>query len=240
MFILVALIFALIAMLIVVLTPKDEQTLAQPTPWYLAYGKVIANTYTWKIGPIGFFNYATLVAIQTLWAGPWLTNVVGYSAEEAATGLFWINLIMLFVFLLMGVITPLIIKTKAGAEGGLKITIPLSLAALFMIGFMGHEATWEYFSIYCIASCFLALTHPAVGQHFEANQAGRAIAFFNLLLFLGVFCAQWGVGLIIEKSSSVLATGYQNAFVILFGLSTLSYIWFLCFDKVIYQEGIPK
>jgi Arabinose efflux permease len=40
--------------------------------------------------PLGLFNYGGMVAIQTLWAGPWMIRVAGYSPLESATGLFWI------------------------------------------------------------------------------------------------------------------------------------------------------
>ena len=38
--------------------------------------------------PLGFFNYGGMYAIQTLWAGPWMIRVAGYSPLESATGLF--------------------------------------------------------------------------------------------------------------------------------------------------------
>lgn len=239
-FTLVAALFALIIAAILLWSPKAVTTVAPKVSWFRSYGDVLINSYTWKIGPLGFFNYATLVAIQTLWVGPWLTNVVGYSAEKAAIGLFWVNLIMLFVFMFMGVFTTKIVKSKSGAEGVLKMTLPLSLLTLFLIAFLGNSATWPYFSAYCIASSVLALTHPAVGQHFESHQAGRAIAFFNLLLFLGVFFAQWGVGLIIayiNKETLNVINGYQVAFYSLTLLSTLSYLWFLFFEKITHRES---
>ncbi|MDP1605038.1 MAG: MFS transporter [Rhodocyclaceae bacterium] len=239
-FTLVAALFALTIAAILLWSPKTETAAAPRISWFRSYGEVLTNSYTWKIGPVGFFNYATLVAVQTLWVGPWLTDVAGYSSDEAATGLFWINLVMLFVFMFLGVITPKIVKSKSGAEGILKLTLPLSLLALFLIAFLGNLATWPYFSAYCIASSALALTHPAVGQHFESHQAGRAIAFFNLLLFLGVFAAQWGVGLIIaviNRETLNVITGYQVAFYILSLLSTLSYLWFVFFEKITHRES---
>ena len=42
--------------------------------------------------PMGFFTYGGLFAIQTLWAGPWMIRVVGYTPLESAQGLFFIYL----------------------------------------------------------------------------------------------------------------------------------------------------
>ena len=44
---------------------------------------------------MGFFNYGGMIAMQTLWAGPWMVKVSGYTPLEAATGLFWLNVCML-------------------------------------------------------------------------------------------------------------------------------------------------
>jgi MFS family permease len=233
-FLATAFLFVVLIALILVSIPDTASNAGQKVAWYRSYVEVVRSRYTWQIAPLGFFSYAILVAIQTLWAGPWLTQVSGVSASEAAKGLFYINLVMLAVFLGMGFVTPWVVKSKAGAEGVLKVVLPFSLVALYLLPIMGLDASWVHFCFYCIASAVLALTHPAVGQNFPPHLAGRAIAFFNLLLFLGVFAIQWGVGKIItwmtqHQGGTLLA--YQVAFYVLAVLSTLSYFWFLAFDK---------
>jgi MFS family permease len=233
-FLATAFLFVVLVALILVEIPDTATNAGQKVAWYRSYAEVIRSRYTWRIAPLGFFSYGILVAIQTLWAGPWLTQVSGLSASEAAQGLFYINLVMLAVFLGMGFITPWVVKSKAGAESVLTLVLPFSLVALYLVPIMGLDASWVHFSLYCVASAVLALTHPAVGQNFPPHLAGRAIAFFNLLLFLGVFVSQWGVGKIItwvtqHQGDTLLA--YQVAFYVLAVLSTLSYFWFLAFDK---------
>ena len=60
--------------------------------------------------PLGLFNYGGIMAVQTLWAGPWMIRVSGYSPMESATGLFWINATMLIAFFIWGYILPKITK----------------------------------------------------------------------------------------------------------------------------------
>lgn len=236
-FTVVAILLIIVVIAIFAITPRSEvSTDASKVTWFRSYGEIIKNPYTWKIGPLGFFNYAILVAIQTLWVGPWLTNVVGRSNIEAATDLFWINTVMLFVFMMLGIVTTKIVKSKSGAEGTLKYFLPLSIIVLAFISFLGNAATWHYFALYLLVGSVLALTHPAVGQHFDAHLAGRAISFYNLLLFLGVFFAQWGVGIIINiciAQSIDTETSYQIAFSVLTVLSAISYVWFIFFDRFV-------
>lgn len=56
-----------------------------------SYAQVWRHPYFRKMAPMGFFSYGGLIAIQTLWAGPWMVRVAGYPPLKAATGLFIIN-----------------------------------------------------------------------------------------------------------------------------------------------------
>jgi len=68
------------------------------------------NKFFISVIPLGFFNYGGMYAIQTLWAGPWMIRVTGYSSLESATGLFWINFTALIGFFLWGYFLPKISK----------------------------------------------------------------------------------------------------------------------------------
>ena len=70
------------------------------------YAEVWKNPVFRRMVPIGFFSYGGLLAIQTLWAGPWMVRVAGYAPLQAATGLFVINVCMLGTFWAWGLVTP--------------------------------------------------------------------------------------------------------------------------------------
>lgn len=54
------------------------------------------------------------------------------------------------------------------------------------------------FCLYYVASSFVTLAQPAVGLSVALAVAGRALTAVNLLIFLGVFAVQWGIGLLID------------------------------------------
>ncbi|HEY8360553.1 MAG TPA: MFS transporter, partial [Ramlibacter sp.] len=60
-----------------------------------SYAPVWRHPYFWQMAPIGFFSYGGMIAVQSLWAGPWLVRVAGYDPVAAAGGLFTINMAML-------------------------------------------------------------------------------------------------------------------------------------------------
>jgi MFS family permease len=223
-----ALVFALVAWLVWRCSPAPGALPAR-RGWLRAYQPVVRHAATWTIAPLGLANYAILVAVQTLWAGPWFTQLNQASPREAATQLFWINGLMLLVFGAMGAVTPRIVRGANDAERLLRTFTPVSVLLLAGIAWLGTAAGWPWFAAYCVACWVLSLTHPLVGQRFPAAEAGRAIAFFNLLLFAGVFAWQWLTGLVVERLVSegvAPPEALRAAFGVLAAASAVGYLWF--------------
>ena len=199
------------------------------------YAAVWRSRYFWRMTPIGFFSYGGMVAIQTLWAGPWLTQVAGWSAMEAATGLFLINLCMLTSFLLWGWITPGLARRGIHANRLIAWGVPLSFAAMALLVLAGPSLA-RYsalvLALFCVCSTFVSLAQPAVGMAFAPHLAGRALSAYNLVIFAGIFVVQWGIGLGVDAVRS-LGGSVQEAYQVTFGVlglcSVLSWLFFLGF-----------
>lgn len=231
-FLLLAALFALTLLAIAVLVPRrDSQEVRPLTRSMLSgYRPIFASRYFRAMGWIGLVNYGSLVALQTLWLGPWMTTVAGYTAEEAARGLFGVNLVMLFVFWFWGVASSRLDQAGLRAEQLMGWGLPLGIAALAGVAWFGEQAGWGALAVFCASSSFLALTHPAVGMAFPAHEAGRAISAFNLLLFLGVFVVQWGVGAGVDLLVSwhwSKSDAMRCAFAVLAVACSVSYLWFM-------------
>ncbi|MDH4450552.1 MAG: MFS transporter [Rhodoferax sp.] len=182
------------------------------------YANVWRDPYFRALAPLGFFNYGGLVALQTLWAGPWMTKVAGYTALEAAIGLFWLNVAMLITFWVWGVANPWLARKGYSAERLIRQWTPLTFVLLaILIG-----ATPAYpktaaavFTLYCVATSVVALAQPAVGMAFPSELAGRALSAYNLVIFAGVFAVQWGIGLLVDAfqvAGMIERMAYQSAF----------------------------
>ena len=103
LFWIVAVLLALAMTLIAWAVPRDAP--ARPTARTVrcsAIARSFAITTFMRLAPLGFFTYGGLVAVQSLWAGPWLTESPADSPASAARGLFAINLAMLCRILRLG------------------------------------------------------------------------------------------------------------------------------------------
>lgn len=162
------------------------------------YGFIWRNPYFRQMLPIGFVNYGGMVAVQTLWAGPWMVKVALYTPQQAAAGLFGINLSMLCTFWLWGVLNPHLARRGLRPERLIAWGLPLSFVVLAAIVWLGEGAGWELWALFCVTSTFVSLSQPAVALALPPEAAGRALSAYNLAIFGGVFGVQWGIGLLIE------------------------------------------
>jgi len=81
-----------------------------------------------------------------------------------------------------------------------------------------------------VASTFVSVSQPAVGAAFPSEQAGRALSAFNLVIFSGVFCVQWGIGLLVDavrRTGLAEVDAFRVAFAALGLCCVLSYAWFM-------------
>ena len=116
-----------------------SNTESAPSGPAIGYRDIARHPFFWQMAPIGFVNHGGMVAVQTLWAGPWMVQV-------------------------------------------------------------------------------------AVVQALPPQAVGRALSADNLVIFAGIFCVQWAIGLAVDGLGALgwdTVSSYQGA-VALLGLGCLA------------------
>lgn len=209
-----------------VVAPSGGQASATPP----GYAFIWRHPYFRQMLPIGFVNYGGMVAVQTLWAGPWMVKVAGYTPQQSAAGLFGINVSMLVAFWLWGIVNPRLVQRGLAAERLIAWGVPLSLGVLAAIVLLGAGAGWPLWALFCVSSTFMALSQPAVALALPAEAAGRALSAYNLAIFSGVFTVQWGIGLVIDAFGTLgwsESDRYRGAMGVFLLCCVLAYLGFL-------------
>jgi len=101
-----------------------------------------------------------------------MVKVAGYTPLGAGSVLFWINVTMRVSFWVF----------------------VINMIAVYALSAMA-KALWGLYRMGC---SFVALAQAAVGRAFPAALAGRALSADNLVVFVGVFVVQWGIGLAVD------------------------------------------
>lgn len=213
------------------LVPADQEARrseGQTDPQPASYRSVFGSPAFLRVVPMAFFCYGGLVAMQSLWIGPWLTQVAGRSATEAAEGLFVVNLCMLVAFLCWGLVMPRLVQAGWPAERIISLGWPAGALTLAVIIALGAEAGPWWWALWCVLTSVVSLSQPALAQCFPAALAGRALSAFNLVVFSGVFSLQWGIGLLIDGLSRAgwsAQAAHRGAFGLFLVCCVASFFW---------------
>jgi MFS family permease len=212
--------------------PSQAQGEAQAAPQGLwaSYAPVWRNRYFQRMAPLAFFVYGGMIAMQTLWAGPWMVKVSDYTPLQAATGLFWINVVMLVTFWGWGLATPWMAQRGWGPDRLISVGLPLNLLAILWLVIEGPGTGALAWSVFFVTCSFVSLAQPAIGLAFPGHLAGRALSAYNLLIFGGVFLMQWGFGWLVDLAAALdlsVAGRFQFAMACLGVTTVASTIWFI-------------
>lgn len=229
--------FALVAALLFIATllvwwrvPPDVPPRAAADAPPVRYRDIARQPLFLRTAPLAFVLYGGMIAVQSLWAGPWLTRVSGWTPEQAAQGLFGINLAMLLAFGTWGAVMPRLVHRRVDLMRLIAWCVPLPLLGLAAIVALGAQAGALHWAAWCVSCTVLSICQPTVAAAYPASQAGRALSAFNLVIFAGVFCVQWGLGLFIDAlraAGLAEALAFRSAWVAFGLLAALAYGWFL-------------
>jgi MFS family permease len=229
----VLLVLAMVVIIRVVPRWQVSAPVVQDAPTKASYAQVWRDPYFQKMAPLAFFAYGGLIAVQTLWAAPWMIKVNGYTPLQAASGLFALNVTLLMAYWWWGWSNPRLTARGWTTVKLITVCVPASLALLGLTIISAQQSlvpTTVILVMYCVVCTVVSLAQPSVGMAFPAALAGRALSAYNLVIFSGIFAMQWGIGLVVDtlrKLGWSEVAAFQGAFTVLLLLSAASYIYFL-------------
>lgn len=192
--------------------------------------KIYKSPAFWRIVPLVVATQCSFLAVQSLWSGPWLSDVAGLGRETVADYLFWVACAMVTGFIGLGMIAP-----RLGKYGLSTLNFGILAMGIFIFVQIGLVFQWtDYTLILWLLFGFFGtagiLPFAVLPHLFPKELAGRVITSVNLLIFLAAFGAQWGIGAIINlwpktDMGGYAAEGFQTSFAVILGLQVLGLAW---------------
>ncbi|TKB26677.1 MFS transporter [Desulfopila sp. IMCC35006] len=181
--------------------------------------EVFASRKFWRTAPLTTVSQATFLAIQGLWAGPWLTHVAGFERTQVARLLFWVAVAMIAGFIVLGTIAERLSK-RGVSVGATAVTCMFLFMIVQVLLILGPPAwcvpVWLAFGFLGTSSI---IAYSALSQSFPVHLSGRVTTAVNLLVFITAFVAQWALGGIIDfftrGESTLSPTGFTAGFSLL-------------------------
>lgn len=234
-FLTLAAVTVLVAAVIRVVVPERPPTAAGHgtlIEQIAGYRRVFGDRLFWRVAPLTVTTMTANLAIQGLWAGPWLRDVAGLDRTGVAAYLFAIAAAMTVGFVATGALADWCGRRGIGlipVIGGLcgaflttEAAITLELAPAAMLPWLGFG----------LLANGAALVYPLLNRHFPIALAGRASTGLNTLAFFGAFAGQYLLGAAIDlwppaASGGYVPEAYRWAFGGLLALQAVSLAWYL-------------
>jgi predicted MFS family arabinose efflux permease len=198
------------------------------------FKEIIFHPFFLRMLPIGIVNHGGFLALQTLWLGPWMIEVLGFDSIFTAQILFLFNGVMLLGYALNAWLLP-----RANANGFktlnyVKWLLAIGLLSQLLAISIDSTFSWILWIIVAITATGHILGQSTVITAFPSSNAGVAATSYNLLIFVGAFVFQWGIGWGIDLSVSLgieKINAFKQVFLIFLGIQLIAYVWFLFYPK---------
>ena len=223
----------LAVILILVAAPRND-TVGAPAPLRQQFGQMLAIIKLplfWRVAPLLGFTSGVQIGIQTLWAGPWLRDVMGYSREEVAR-----HLLFMALAFMLGILSVGIIADRLGRRGIGPVQVLLGFNVIYFIAqaLIVFRVGPLMFPAWLAVAAFgqvAILAFPWFAAHIGKDLAGRANATINFAMFVVAFATQYLVGLIIglfpASASGYSPDGYSWAIGLFLVAQLAAFIWYL-------------
>ena len=194
--------------------------------------RIAKDPVFWRVAPMVAIMSGAFIAIQTLWAGRWLSDVAGLDRAAVAD-----VLLVMAIGFVIGSLTTGWIADRAQRRG---LTIELVVGGAFLLFALSQLLVIVHAPIPAALPWFLFgfagqagnLGYATLAAHFGIGAAGRGQSTANLLLFATAWALQWGVGAVLDRfrgavDGAVEPAGYHWAFRLVLALQVVAVLWYL-------------
>ncbi len=230
---------ASVALLIYLIVPErgNSATAASFGQQFRQIGGIYSDKGFLALAPLLGATAGTHIAIQTLWAGPWMRDVAGLDRAGAANALFMMAAAFFVGILGTGAIADWFVRRNVNVLKVMVAFIGFFFAAQMIIVFAPvWAAMWAWLMFGCVGQVAI-LAYPWLSSHFGGALSGRANTAMNLVIFASAFAVQSAIGALIDLYPRVASGGYpaeayRFAFGMFLALQIIALGWFVARSPV--------
>lgn len=193
---------------------EEAESTVRERPGMFRAWKIIAQDRSfWMLAGVAFSWYGNYLAVQGLWGGPYLTEVMGMTREGAGGMLMWTSIGFILGSVLMDRIARQMFRSYKWA-----LVAGQCCLLLLMTGFLGWLDSLStlftgvyFFAVGCAVSSGIMI-YPIIRASFPISIVGTALTSLNFFVLLGAAMAQQGMGLIVERMGGYSPQAFHAAF----------------------------
>lgn len=207
--------------------PKPQHATGFAAQWS-GVTQVFRHPRFWWIAPLGGFGMGAFMAVQGLWAVPWMMEVEDMTRAAAAGYLLAMGVTILLGYLGLGLFATTLGRHGIRARHLFAAGFALNALAfaLIVLRVPGGLCWWPLYGLGAAAN---VLAFAVLNEGFPPELAGRANTAVNLVMFSGSFATQWGIGVLVDflrAGGATTAGGLTYAFAVVLVLDLVTMAWF--------------
>ena len=192
-----------------------------------AWKQITSNRDFWLLAGLAFAWYGCYLAVQGLWGGPYLMEVLNLSREETGRMLMWTSIGFICGSLVIDTIARKVVQSYKKTFLGGQI-----LLLILMIGFQGAI---DHLPVLLLGGFFFCLglavssgvmIYPINRSMFPVSIVGTALTSINLFVLLGAASVQQVMGVIIDAvgktTPEATAQAFHSAFLFPIGVQAMA------------------
>ncbi|MGL1833870.1 MFS transporter [Rhodocyclaceae bacterium SMB388] len=164
---------------------------------FRSVGHIFVSPSFLRFAGSAMFFTGGFMALQSLWAVPWLMNINGMSLTRAASYLMVLNIGMLAGQLSIGMLGTRLNRRGVHPLNMMQFGFTMMLVVQLLILFDWGPVMLLWFLLGVLSSVN-SQAYLACASHFPKEAFGRVSTAINLMAFLGAFTVQWGLGLVLD------------------------------------------
>ena len=223
-----------VSVLIFIIVPERKTNISLPSLRHqiIELGSIYTNQEFWKCAPLISTSLAANMAIQGLWAGPWLEDVASLDRIAIAHYLLLLALALAIGSLLTGALANWLEKFKVSLLTFFTASMLLFMTSQLLIIFeLAPTSIYPWLAFGLLANSAMVV-YAHLTRFFPNELSGRVITAVNVMTFGGVFLIQYLIGEIINffptgESGAYSSEGFFWGFGLAFLAQFLSFIWFI-------------
>ena len=211
----------------------DKQESGTKSGMMAAWGEIFGSRDFWLLGGISFFWYGNYLALQGLWGGPYLMEVLHLSRE--ATG-------QMLMFTSLGFIAGSTVSDTIARRFFHSYKKTLLAGQIVLVLLMSAFLGWaELLPRPLLAVVFFAIglavssgvmIYPIIRSMFPVRIVGTALTSLNFYVLMGAAVTQQAMGIIVgsfgQAAGSMSAESFHSAFLLPVAGLALAIILFAC------------
>lgn len=223
--------FAVVCAGLIFRTPEKPATLAPETLRQQLAGlaTVFRSAVFWQLAPQTMLIVGGFMALQGLWAVPWLMQVNNLTRGAAAFHLLLMAGAQLAGFLCIAFFVQRLAQAGLPPARLLALGMGFGLLAIFGI-VLDLAPTWLLWPSLGLVFSVGNLAYALLTKEFPLQLAGRANTALNLAAFVGAFGIQWLFGVVVDAGRAAgleSIAAYRSSLAGLLLLQTLSWGWYV-------------